>query len=158
MPFTPILPTDYQSDRQDLNDAIEAIIGAFISSQGYAIGRKFMSEVPESLTGEGPLIALGDVTEEIRFTAQLWITTFTGSMYWIDWLTDRQESNNRANVFADHMRSLFAVNRSTVNGAAVLQQTGFTEGELRQGNIVMNAPQLHYTYVVQRGDPGGNPA
>jgi hypothetical protein len=157
MTYTPVLPTSYQSDRQDLNDALEAIVDAFIQQQSYTIGRKFLSEVPDSFTGEGPLIVLGDITETHTFTDQTHARVFAGAVYYIDWITDREAYNNRVNAFADHMSDLFEVNRSTVNGAAVLAQVSFQEGELRQGQLIFGAPQLLYEYRVRRGDQGGNP-
>lgn len=151
MPYVPVIPASYQTNRQDLNDALEAIVNAFIVSESYAIGRKFQSEMPDTLTAEGPLIVLGDITEAIQHTMQLRITTFTGTLIYVDWMTDRQEYNTRVNRFADHMRDLFTYNRSTVNPDAVLQQTGFEEGEMQLGNMVFGVPSVTYTYVIQEG-------
>lgn len=159
MPFTPILPTEYYTDRQDLNDALVAIIDAFISSTNYAVIRKRYSEMPANLAGEHPMVVLGDIREELQYTAQLIRFVFTGSIWYVDWLNDREAYNTRVNTFADMFRSLFAVNRSAVNPNGVLSETGFDEGiELRQGTLIFGTPQLHFTYVVMRGDPGGNPA
>ena len=55
MTFTPIIPSSYQEDRVELIAAIQALIDAFIASQNYTIGRIFWSELPASLTGEGPM-------------------------------------------------------------------------------------------------------
>lgn len=151
MTYTPVIPGSYQSNRQDLNDALEAIINAFIASESYAIGRKFMSEMPDLVAGEGPLIILGDISEAIQHTMQLRITTFTGSLIYLDWITARGEYNTRVNRFADKMRDLFTYNRSTVNPDAVLQQTGFEEGEMQLGNLTFGVPQVNYTYVIQEG-------
>jgi len=151
MPYTPVIPASYQTNRQDLNDAIEALIDAFIVSESYAVGRVFVSELPDSITGEGPMIVLGDITETIRHTMQLRITTFNGDLWYLDWWTDRVETNARVNRWADRMRDLFTYNVSLVNANAELRQIGFEEGELRQGNIVVNAPHITFQYVVQEG-------
>jgi len=95
MSFTPIIPSSYQSDRQDLNEAIQALIDAFIQSQSYAIGRIFWSELPASLTGEGPMIVLGDINEVIRHDISLRTTVWSGAIWYIDWLTDPDETNTR---------------------------------------------------------------
>jgi hypothetical protein len=150
MPFTPIIPASYQQDRQDLNEALEALLDAFIASTSFAIIRKFWSELPATLTGDGPFVALGDITEEIRHTEGLRITLYTGSIWYVDWLTDPVEYNQRVAVFADHMRDLFTAN-PTITGRGLLQQTGFQEGELRQGTMNFGAPQLLFTYNVLEG-------
>lgn len=151
MTFTPVIPASYQTDRQDLNDAMEAIINAFIVSESYAIGRKYASELPDLVTAEGPLIILGDITEAIEHTIQLRITKFTGSLQYLDWITARGEYNTRVNRFADHMRDLFTYNARTVNPDAELYQTGFTEGTLVVGNMTFGVPQVDFTYDIQEG-------
>lgn len=151
MPLNPVvIPSSYQTNRQDLGDALEAIIDAFIASNSYAIVRKFWHELPATLMGEGPFVAMGDVTETIRHTEGLRITVFTGSLWYVDWLTDPQEYDSRVNVFADQMRDLFTANPSITN-RGLLEQTGFQVGELQQGSTRFGAPQLLYTYTVQEG-------
>lgn len=150
MTFTPIIPSSYQEDRVELIEAIQALIDAFIVSQSYSIGRIFWSELPSSLTGEGPMIVLGDINETITHDISLRTTVFSGTITWIDWLTDPDEASMRAAIFADHMRDLFTAN-PTITGRGLLQQTGYQEAELRQGQLAMNAPQLLFTYTVQEG-------
>lgn len=150
MTFTPILPTSYQEDRVELVEAIGVLIDAFIAQQSYAIGRIFWSELPASLTGEGPMIVLGDINEAIKHDISLRTTVFSGSITWVDWLTDPDEASLRAAVFADHMRDLFSAN-PTITGRGLLEQVGYQEGELRQGQLAFNAPQLLFTYTVQEG-------
>lgn len=150
MTFTPILPTSYQEDRVELIEAVQALIDAFIAQQSYAIGRIFLSELPASLTGEGPMIVLGDITETIKHDISLRTTVFTGAIWYVDWLTDPSETNTRVSVFADHMRDLFTAN-PTITGRGLLEQVGFQEGELQQGQLVFTAPQLLFTYTVQEG-------
>lgn len=148
--FTVIIPTSYQEDREQLNQALIAIMDAFIASTDFAIIRKAWSELPASLQGEGPFVALGDITETIKHDISLRTTVYTGSIWYVDWMTDREEYNTRVNVFADHMRDLFTAN-PTITGRGLLQQTGFQEGELQQGQAVFGAPQLNFTYTVQEG-------
>ena len=151
MTFSPVIPSSYQTNRQDLNDALAAIMDAFISSENYAVGRKFMSEIPDSFTGEGPLIVLGDINEEIQHTMQVRITRFSGEVFYVDWFTDRGEYNARVNRFADRMRDLFTANVSTVNTNAELRQIGFSEGTFQQGQLVFGAPSVKYQYIIQEG-------
>jgi len=151
MPLNPVvIPSSYQTNRQDLDDALEAIMNAFIASNSYAIVRKFWHELPATLAGEGPFVAVADVQETIRHTEGLRITLFTGSMYYVDWITDPIEYNTRVNLFADQMRDLFTAN-PTITNRGLLQQTGFQTGELSQGNLRFGAPQLLFTYNVQEG-------
>lgn len=145
-----VIPSSYTSDRQELQQALGLIIDAFIASTSFAIIRKFWSELPNTLTGEGPFVAIGDITEAITHDISLRTTLYTGSLWYVDWLTDPEEYNNRVAVFADHMRDLFTAN-PTITGRGLLQQTGFQEGELRQGTLVFGAPQLLFSYNVQEG-------
>lgn len=148
--FTVVIPDDYQSDRQQLNDALEAIINAYIASNSYAVVRKFWSELPPSLTGEGPFVVLGDITETIKHDISLRTTVYSGTIVYIDWLTAPEEYNTRVNTFADQMRDLFTAN-PTITGRGLLEQVGFAEAELTQGTLRFGAPQLSYTYTVQEG-------
>ena len=151
MPLNPVvIPSSYQTNRQDLDDALQAIIDAYIASNSYAIVRKFFSELPATLAGEGPFVAIGDIIETIRHTEGLRITLFTGSLYYVDWLTDPVEYNTRCNTFADQMRDLFTAN-PTITNRGLLQQTGFVTGELSQGSLRFGAPQVLFTYNVQEG-------
>jgi len=149
-PFSVVIPSSYQEDREQLNQALLAILDAFIASTSFTIIRKAWSELPAMLQGEGPFVALGDITETITHDISLRTTVYSGSIWYIDWLTDREEYNTRVNVFADHMRDLFTAN-PTITGRGLLQQVGFQEGELQQGQAVFGAPQLTFTYTVQEG-------
>lgn len=150
MTYTPVIPASYQTDRQDLNDALGVLIDAFIVSESYAVGRKFMSEMPDSLTGEGPLIVLGDITETVQHTMQLRITTFSGSIFYIDSFPSRTEYNTRVNAFADRMRDLLTYNVQ-ITGKGELRQVSFAEDERQQGRIIVGAPHVDYEYIVQEG-------
>jgi len=145
-----VVPASYQSDRQELNDALAAIIAAFIASNAHTIVRKFWSELPATLMGEGPFVAVGDITEAIQHDHSLRITVYTGSLWYVDWITDPSEYNARCNTFADQMRDLFSAN-PTISTRGVLQQVGFRDGELRQGTATFGAPEVLFTFNVQEG-------
>ena len=148
---TPIIPASYQTNRADLDAALVAMVDAFIASENYECGRKAMSSIPDSFTGEGPLVVVGDITEEITHTNSIRITRFTGTLYYIDWLTDRDEYAARVNRWADKMRDLFTYNVGVVSGYGELRQVGFQEGEFRQGQLVFGAPSIEFWYNIQEG-------
>lgn len=153
MPYTPVLPPTYtpQTDRQDLHDALETLVEAYIVQAGYLLGRQWQSSLPDSFTGEGPLIVLGDIIETIRHDSQLRQTIFSGSLYYVDFITDRSETGARVDAWADYMRDLFTYNRSLVNPNHVLVQVGFSEAEFSQGSLVFAAPSIQWEYRVQQG-------
>lgn len=152
MTFSPIVPiTHWETNRQDLNDALSAMIASF---QGVVPGvvRKTWSEIPASFTGEVPLIYLGDITETIVHDAGLRHTLFSGSLGYVDSAPDNQEANTRANTFADYMRELFTANDHLVSGTGILQQTGLREVAESQGPLrgFMHLV-IDFTYTVQEG-------
>ncbi len=150
MPYTPVIPTSYQTDRADLTAALTALIDAFIASESYAVGRVFWPEIPDNLAGEGPIIALGEVTETVQHTMQLRITTFTGELWYIDWITERSELKARVDRWADRMRDLLTYNPQ-ITGKGELREITITEGTRRQGTLEFDAPTLRFEYVVQEG-------
>ena len=79
MPYTIVTPANLSPSRQALNDAIAAIIGAFIAANPTVV-RKYWSEVPASLTGEGPFVYQGPINEQITHDQGTRSTLFTGSM------------------------------------------------------------------------------
>jgi hypothetical protein len=153
MPYTPVLPPTYtpQTNRVDLHDALETLVDAYIAAASYTLGRQWQSSLPDSFTGEGPLIVLGDITETIRHDAQLRHTVFAGSLFYVDFITDRQETGARIDAWSDYMRDLFTYNMSLVDPAQVLVQVGFAEGEFTQGSLVFAAPSVIWEYRVQEG-------
>lgn len=151
MTFSPVIPSSYQSDRQDLMGALQAIVDAFIVSQSYAIGRQYQSALPDLMSAEGPLIVVGEVQETVKHDWQTRITTFQGTLFYVDFITDRQQVADRVDVWADHMRDLFTYNAKTVNPNAVLEQYGLQEGELTVGSLIYTAPSILFTYTVQGG-------
>ena len=149
MTITAVAPTQTQTDRQDLNDLLAAIVNAFTSAHPSVV-RKYWSEVPASLTGEGPLVYQGEISETIEHDSGTRRTLFRGTIGYVDVLADPQETNARINAWADFMRDWFTANvRTLVRG--VLAQTGFTEGELSQGALQFANPTLAFTFTVQEG-------
>ncbi len=154
MAYTPVIPSEYQQDRQDLHDVISAIMDAFIASENGQVGRAYAASFPASLQGELPLIVMGDIEEAIVHTTQLRITTFTGTVWYVDRFPEREAYSTRVNTWADRMRDLFTANGHIVldDGLeAEMHQTTVQEGELRQGNVVFGAPGLTFVMTVQRG-------
>lgn len=149
-PATPVIPTDWTSSRQDLNAALEALIQAFIASTDYAVVRKFWSELPQSVTGEGPAAILTEVTEAITHDQGTRNTLFEGRLVYIDFITDPVEVNARINLWADRMRDLFTAN-ARILAPYMLEQTGFQEGELEQGMVRVQAPYITFRMVVLEG-------
>lgn len=154
MTYVPVIPTEYQRDRQDLHDVISAIVDAFILSENGQVGRAYASSMPASLQGELPIIILGDIEENTIHTTQLRITTFTGTLWYVDRFPERGAYSDRVNVWADRMRDLFTANgHITLDDGLEMEmhQTTLQEGELVQGNVTFGAPGLQFVGTVQRG-------
>lgn len=148
--LTPIIPTSWTSSRQLLNSALEALIQAFIASTDYAVVRKFWSELPQSVTAEGPAAVLSEVAETVSHDSGTRTTLFDGRLVYVDFLTDPVEVNARVNLFADRMRDLFTANASIL-APYLLEQTGFQEGEMEQGTIRVQAPFVTFQLRVLEG-------
>lgn len=149
-PATPVIPTSWTSSRQDLNAALEALIQAYIEASDWAVVRKFWSELPQSLTAEGPAAILSEVTETVSHDSGTRTTLFDGRLVYVDFLTDPVEVNARINVFADRMRDLFTANASILP-PYLLEQTGFQEGEMEQGTVRVQAPFVTFRLAVLEG-------
>lgn len=150
---TPVLPPTYtpQTNRADLVAALNVLVDAYITAAGFQLGRQWQSALPDGFAGEGPLIVLGDITESIRHDAQLRQTIFSGSLFYVDFITDRTQTSDRVDAWADYMRDLFTYNMSLVDPKAVLVQVGFSEAEFTQGSLVFAAPSVQWEYRVQEG-------
>ena len=151
MPYTVVVPTTrWETNRQDLNDALDDIIAAF-QAQVPNVIRKFFSEVPETYTGELPLVYLGALTETIIHDAGLRQTKWSGEIGYVDTSPDNREANTRSNTFADYMREMFTANARVIP-PGILQQTGLDEERAEQGALrgFMHTV-LRFTYVVQEG-------
>ena len=59
MTFSPVIPTTWDPTRQNINDFMTAIIAGFMAAVPGVV-RKQWSELPASLTGEGPFVYLGE--------------------------------------------------------------------------------------------------
>lgn len=153
MTFSPVLPPTYtpNTNRQDLMAALAALVDAYIAQASYQLGRQFQSALPDTFTGEGPLIVVGDVTEVIAHDAQIRRTVFSGSLFYVDFITDRAQVADRVDAWSDYMRDLFTYNASLVAPQHVLVQLSFTEAEFTQGQLVFAAPSLQFEYRVQEG-------
>lgn len=142
-------PTNTQTNRQDLNDLLAALIAAFIAAHP-TVTRKFWSEVPASLTGEVPFVYTGPINEQIAHDSGTRGTLFTGELGYVD-RGDPQEVNTRINTFADFMRDWFTAN-SRALPAGTFEQTAFIDGgELTQGNAVTANPKIAFRFFVQEG-------
>ncbi len=158
MPYTIVTPANLSPSRQALNDAIAAIIAAFIAANPTVV-RKYWSEVPASLTGEGPFVYQGPINESITHDQGTRSTLFTGSIGYVDVLVDPQETNTRINAWADFMREWFTANYwvlvQTSSGPyyGVLQETALIDGptELVQGNAHMTDARLEFTFNPLEG-------
>jgi|GEM_PF-2684173 len=151
MPYSPVVPiTKWETNRQDLNDALTAMIAAFQAVVPNVIRVQY-SEIPASMTGEVPLVYLDAITETILHDKGLRGTTYSGSIGYIDTSPDNEEANTRANIFADYMRELFTANaRVLTNG--ILQQTRLAEAPASQGPLTgFMHLVLDFEYVVQQG-------
>lgn len=150
MTFTAVTPAAFSTPRQDMHDALQAIVDLFITDTSYAIVRKFWHEIPPTLGAEGPFVAIGEVIEEIVHTEGTRITQLTCQLYYVDLITDAQEYARRVNTFADKMRDYLTANARIIS-RGMLQQTGFAETEVRQGPAQLGAPYATVTYRVMEG-------
>jgi hypothetical protein len=151
MTYTVVVPTTrWETNRQDLNDALDQIVAAF-QAQVPNVIRKFFSELPETYTGELPLVYLGPLTESIIHDAGLRQTKWNGEIGYVDTSPDNREANTRSNTFADYMREMFTANARVIP-PGILQQTGLDEARAEQGALrgFMHTV-LRFTYVVQEG-------
>jgi hypothetical protein len=150
VPVTPIIPVTWDPLRQEVNDFLAAIISAFMTAVPGVVYQQF-SEIPEGFTGEVPFVYLGSLIESEHFDAGLRITLFTGEIGYVDSSPDNQQSNTRANSFADYFREVFTVN-ARILPEGIFQQTGLREERIAQGNL--NGFQhlvLDFVYNVQEG-------
>lgn len=163
MTFTPIIPTTWLPLRQTINDFLNAIVAGF-QAQYPTVIRQQWSEIPPSFAGEVPLIFLGDIVEDIRFSgstswsgtidgAGLRHTVFSGTIEYVDRSPDNVEANTRANSFADYMREVFAAN-ARIYPPGIFQQTGLTESAITDGPMTgFMHLVVTYTFTSLNGDP-----
>ena len=159
MTYTVVIPSSWNPSRQALNAILSAIIAGFQAAVPGVV-RRYWSEVPASLTGEGPFVYQGAIHEAILHDAGTRQTVYTGSIGYVDLLTDPQETNTRENTFADYMREVFTANARISVGAtgtgsldAILVQTALVDGptELTQGSLRFTDMRLDFTFTVLEG-------
>ncbi len=163
MTFPIVTPVNLSPSRQALNDALSALLTAFIAANPTVV-RKYWSEVPQSLTGEGPFVYQGPINETIVHDVGTRSTLFTGYIGYVDILADPQETNTRINAFADFMREWFTANYwvlvNTTQGGnpipyyGILQETALIDGptELVQGaNVRLTDVRLEFTFNPLEG-------
>ncbi|MDD5305528.1 MAG: hypothetical protein PHS14_20700 [Elusimicrobia bacterium] len=157
--YTVNIPPVWNPSRQALNDILSAILAAFMANTPGVI-RKYWSELPQSLTGEGPFVYQGPINETIVHDQGTRATTYNGYLGYVDVLADPQETNTRCNAFADYMREMFTFNArisvgSTGTGStdAVLRETRLVDGptELVQGNARLTDVRLEFEFNVLEG-------
>ena len=146
-----VIPTTWDPTRQIINDFIDQIIAGFQAAVPGVI-RKQWSEVPAAFNGETPLIYLGDIVETITHDQGLRVTLFTGQIGYVDTSQDNQESNTRANSFADFMREVFTAN-ARVYSTGIFQETGLREAPVPPDGFVRNYQHLvlDWTFNLQEG-------
>jgi len=158
MTFPVNVPANLSPSRQALNDALSAIIAAFMTANP-AVVRRYWSELPASLNGEAAFVYQGPINETITHDSGVRGTLFHGSLGYVDIIVDPEETNTRINTFADFMREWFTANYhiliNTSSGPyyAVLQETMFVDGptELTQGSTHMTDARLEFECKVQEG-------
>lgn len=159
MSYAPVIPQTWNPTRQALNDMLEAMIAGFIAAVPGVV-RKYWSEVPSSLTGEGPFVYQGAIDERLLHDSGTRQTVYTGSLGYVDVLVDPQETNTRCNAFADYMREVFTANaRISIDAAGtgsvdgILEQKQLVDGptELVQGNARLTDMRLDFTFTVLEG-------
>ena len=158
MVFPVVTPANLSPSRQALNDALAAIMAAFITANPTVV-RRYWSELPASLNGEASFVYQGPINETITHDGGLRSTLFTGSLGYVDFISDPEETNTRINTFADFMREWFTANYhilvSTSTGPyyGVLQETALIDGptELVQANTRMTDVRLEFTFNPLEG-------
>jgi len=158
MTYTVTIPSSWNPTRAALNDMLEAIIVGFQTAVP-GIVRKYWSEVPASLTAEGPFVYQGPVHEQILHDMGTRQTVYTGTLGYVDVFADPQETNDRQNKFADYMREVFTANArvSVASGTgsidAIFQQVLLIDGptELVQGHARLTDMRVEFTFTVLEG-------
>ena len=149
MPFTVVIPTLFQTNRADLQDAIQAMVSSFQTAHPGIVNQ--MWQARPAGPGEFPLVYIGKIDETVTHDAGLRVTTFTGSIVYVDTLAFAPETNDRSNVFLDYMRDLFSAN-AQVFSTGILEETGVTEAELPWGpSVETTGTALLWRFVIQEG-------
>lgn len=149
---TAALPSVWQTDRQDIQNAITQMAALFVTTYpGYVL--KVSQERPtDPATGEVPLIYIGRIREVILHDQGTRQTTFEGEIGYCDRQVPPDEWNTRANIYADFMREVMTVNARMLP-AGIFEETGFDDApEVKQGTSVFASDvQISWRYVILEG-------
>ena len=149
MPFTPVIPTNLQTNRFDLHDAILAMLAAFKAAHPGIVNQVWHAR--PAGPGEFPLVYLGAINEAVIHDSGLRQTTFTGTVVFVDTLAFAPETDERVNVFLDYMRDLFTAN-ARIFTPGIFEETGVTDAELPWGpSVETTGTAIHWRYVIQEG-------
>ena len=148
-----VVPATYGTWRQDLHAALMAMLDAFrATANTQGIIHADHHTLPDSLTGESPYTYIGDFQATEQFSSQVRTTTFTGTIGYVDWLTNRDQLDDRINAFMDLMRDLFTLNINVLApGILAIDSEDKGPKELRQDQVVMGHAEIAWSFVVQEG-------
>lgn len=153
---TVVVPTQWQTDRQDVHSAILAMLAAFMAAYpGYI--RTVHHALPASLTGEGPFLYIGDIRESLLHSGQVDQRVFRGQLAYVDTISDPEEVDDRVNVLSDALTQLLIVNARMLPQGYFAQTDLDDSTELDQGPVRMTNVVLSWMFVVNRGGRGGPP-
>lgn len=161
MTITAVLPSQHQTNRKDVHDLLISMADAWITycrANHVAEGavRAAWHHLPEDLTGEGPFTYIGDISEAVSHDQGLRLTVFTGTVGYVDVLTDPMETDDRVNAFSDYMRDIFTANARTcevgTGRSSMFQQIGARDAsDLHEGPAPFAHFVVDWTFTVQEG-------
>jgi hypothetical protein len=154
MPYIPVIPSNLQSDRQDLRNAIMALLGAVQTAKPGIINQAWRAR-PAGV-GEFPLAYISDINESSIHDGGTRTSTFTGSIVYVDTLSNATETKARVDIFLDYIRDLLTANydivAQEVPSAGKFEQIGVTDVEESWGtNVETAATAILWRIVMQRG-------
>lgn len=163
MTITATIPTTFTTDRQDVHDLLMAIATGWIAYcqtnfTGLTPGivRAARHTMPEDLSGEGPLVFIGEIHERITHDMQTRETVFEGDLAYADTLGEPEETDARVNAYADYMRDTFtanvdAIEKSTGRSGMFEQYEAMDVPPLHEGPYPFGHFLIRWRYVVQGG-------
>ena len=162
MTITAVLPTSYQTNRQNVHALLIAIADAWIAYCQTNLATMFHNQgvvrvawhhLPEDLSGEGPFVYIGDIRERVTHDQQTRLTVFSGTLGYVDVLADPFETDDRVNAFSDYMRDIFTANARQLD-PGMFQQTGASDApDVREGPYPFAHFVVDWTFTVQEGRP-----
>jgi hypothetical protein len=154
MTFTAVTPSNLQTNRADIRDALMALLASAQAATG-SFNQAWRAR-PAGV-GEFPLVYLGAINEpKIVHDMQTRVTTFTGSIVYVDTLALASETGARVDAFLDYMREVMTYNfdilSQKIPGAGKLAQTGVSDVEETWGtNVETTATAIFWTLDMQEG-------